>query len=160
MMKYSSLAITLASALTLAACQQAPSEQAPQPEQTDSPTAQEASPPTGETGSEGTAVAIPAALQGRWGLVPADCTSTRGDAKGLIEIGSQAIKFYESVGTLQSVASSSATSVRGEFAFNGEGMTWSKDMQLSFDAEGPTVTRTEYGADAISEPLTYTGCPK
>src|SRR4051812_2684079 len=26
---------------------------------------------------------IPTAIRGRWGLVPADCTSTRGDAKGL-----------------------------------------------------------------------------
>ena len=30
---------------------------------------------------------IPAALRGRWGMTPADCTSTRGDAKGLLEIG-------------------------------------------------------------------------
>src|SRR5687767_670720 len=30
------------------------------------------------------AAAIPAALHGRWGLTPADCTSTRGDAKGLL----------------------------------------------------------------------------
>src|SRR5688572_30753552 len=27
---------------------------------------------------------IPASLHGRWGLTPADCTSTRGDAKGLL----------------------------------------------------------------------------
>src|SRR6476659_3156800 len=30
------------------------------------------------------AAAIPAALHGRWGLTPGDCTSTRGDAKGLL----------------------------------------------------------------------------
>src|SRR5918996_4286908 len=29
---------------------------------------------------------IPASLHGRWGLTPGDCTSTRGDAKGLLVI--------------------------------------------------------------------------
>src|SRR5688500_4994135 len=36
--------------------------------------------------SESGPVAIPAAFHGRWGMVPADCTSTKGDAKGLITI--------------------------------------------------------------------------
>src|SRR5512134_919075 len=42
------------------------------------------------------APAIPAAFQGRWGMVREDCTSTRGDAKGLIVIDANGIKFYES----------------------------------------------------------------
>src|SRR5215218_6684586 len=39
---------------------------------------------------------IPASLHGRWGLTPADCTSTRGDAKGLLVISADGLKFYES----------------------------------------------------------------
>ena len=38
---------------------------------------------------------IPAAIRGRWGLTPADCTSTRGDAKGLLEIGPDTLKCSE-----------------------------------------------------------------
>src|SRR3954452_16808212 len=42
------------------------------------------------------ASAIPPALHGRWGLTPMDCTSTRGDAKGLLIVGPADLKFYES----------------------------------------------------------------
>src|ERR671912_3002240 len=35
----------------------------------------------------GGVTSIPTQYHGRWGMVPADCTSTRGDAKGLIDIG-------------------------------------------------------------------------
>ena len=44
------------------------------------------------------ATAIPASLHGRWGLTPADCTSTRGDAKGLLIVSADGLKFYESLG--------------------------------------------------------------
>ncbi len=40
---------------------------------------------------------IPASLHGRWGMTPADCTSTRGDAKGLLIVSADGLKFYESV---------------------------------------------------------------
>ncbi len=36
--------------------------------------------------ADANAKTIPAALHGRWGMVPADCTSTRGDNKGLLTI--------------------------------------------------------------------------
>src|SRR3954467_10096462 len=39
---------------------------------------------------------IPAALQGRWGLTPGDCTSTLGDAKGLLIVNATELRFYES----------------------------------------------------------------
>ena len=39
--------------------------------------------------------AIPAALQGRWGLTPGDCTSTLGDAKGLLIVNSTELRFYK-----------------------------------------------------------------
>ena len=38
------------------------------------------------------------ALQGNWGMVPADCTSTRGDNKGLLRITATTLQFYESLG--------------------------------------------------------------
>ena len=44
-------------------------------------------PPAAATNGIAASGPIPAAIQGRWGLTPADCTSTRGDAKGLLTIG-------------------------------------------------------------------------
>ena len=42
------------------------------------------------------AAGIPAALQGRWGLTPVDCTTSLGDAKGLLVVNSNELRFYES----------------------------------------------------------------
>src|SRR4051794_38468260 len=42
------------------------------------------------------ATQIPAALQGSWGLTPADCMPERGDAKGLLTITHDDLHFYES----------------------------------------------------------------
>ena len=41
---------------------------------------------------------LPAAMRGRWGLTPMDCTSTRGDAKGLMIVGPSELRFYEFAG--------------------------------------------------------------
>ena len=101
---------------------------------------------------------IPAALQGRWGLVPADCTSTRGDAKGLLRIDGTTLEFYESVGKLTSATSRSDTSLRGTFAFTGEGMNWNREVELVATDNGKTLTRSEYGADALPAPLKYSKC--
>src|SRR4051794_12959918 len=54
------------------------------------------------------AAIIPAALQGRWGLAPNDCTSTKGDAKGLLIVGPADVKFYESRATPGSGVQTSA----------------------------------------------------
>src|SRR5690349_7888152 len=59
--------------------------------------------------------AIPVAMQGRWGLVPADCTSTQGDAKGLIIVNAGTIAFYESRATLGEVKESSDAKFVGSF---------------------------------------------
>ena len=84
---------------------------------------------------------IPAQYQGRWGMVPADCTSTRGDAKGLMTIGDTRIRFYESTATLTQQRPAIATSFSGEFAFRGEGQAWEKVM--TFTRTGDTLVRSE-----------------
>ena len=66
---------------------------------------------------------IPASLHGRWGLTPADCTSTRGDAKGLLIVSADTLKFYESVGKPAGTLKTSPDSASGDFSFTGEGMT-------------------------------------
>ena len=84
---------------------------------------------------------IPARYQGRWGMVPNDCTSTRGDAKGLITIGDTSIKFYESTATLTDQRPAKATSFSGLFAFRGEGQSWEKVM--TFTRTGERLERAD-----------------
>jgi hypothetical protein len=84
---------------------------------------------------------IPAHYQGRWGMVPADCTSTRGDAKGLMTIGDTSIKFYESTATLTERRPAKATSFSGLFAFRGEGQAWEKVM--TFTRAGDMLKRAD-----------------
>ena len=84
---------------------------------------------------------IPAQYHGRWGMVPADCTSTRGDAKGLITVGDTRIRFYESTATLMDRRPAIATSFSGRFAFTGEGQRWEKVMTLT--RSGDTLVRAD-----------------
>lgn len=98
-----------------------------------------------------TTLLIPAALHGRWGMVPADCTSTRGDAKGLINVDDTSIKFYESVANLKEQRPAVATSFSGLFAFTGEGQNWVKVM--TFTRTGNVLKRAEETGT-----FTYTRC--
>lgn len=96
-------------------------------------------------------VMIPAQYRGRWGMVPGDCTSTRGDAKGLITIDSQTIKFYESRAVLQEQRPAIATSFSGTYVFTGEGQTWERVVTLT--RTGNKLKRAQQG-----ENYTYTRC--
>jgi hypothetical protein len=96
---------------------------------------------------------IPAALHGRWGLSPGDCTSTRGDAKGLLIIGPDELRFYESRAVPAANAQASADSISGDFAFTGEGQTWTRFQSLSIQRDG--LVRTESNPMAS---FTYAKC--
>ena len=84
---------------------------------------------------------IPASLHGRWGMTPADCTSTRGDAKGLLIVSADGLKFYESVAKPAGELKTSDDSASGDFAFTGEGMTWKKYEALEIQSN--KLVRTE-----------------
>jgi len=105
-----------------------------------------------------TPLTIPDTMQGRWGLVANDCTGPASDAKGLLTIGPDSLRFYESVGTLAQVTEVGADHIRGTFDFTGEGMEWKRDMQLETRMDGEQLLRSEFGADALQEPLTYMRC--
>ena len=102
---------------------------------------------------------IPVSIQGRWGLVPADCTSTRGDAKGLLVVSATSLGLYESRGTLSMIADRSDSHLRASFAFTGEGMLWTRDELLDVQDGGKTLVRREYGEDAAPGPFKYARCP-
>ena len=115
------------------------------------PSVTEAAPdPTGPPPKAGTAEAatlqgtterIPVSLQGRWGLTPMDCTSSRGDAKGLLVVGPAEIRFYESRAVPAQDAQSGTDSISGDFSFTGEGQTWTKFEALAL--KGHELVRTE-----------------
>ena len=87
------------------------------------------------------AASIPAALQGRWGMTPADCTSTRGDNKGLLTVSADGLRFYESRAVPVAHVNTSPDSFSAEYAFTGEGMEWKKFQTL--ELQGDKLVRTE-----------------
>jgi len=108
--------------------------------------------PTPSAGS-GPVASIPPALHGRWGLTPGDCTSTRGDAKGLLIVAGDGLRFYESRAVPAGNAKTSGDSISGDFAFTGEGQSWTKYQALSLDDD--RLIRTESSPMAS---FTYARC--
>lgn len=151
-------------ALALGACSQEP--EAPSAMETSEPAVEE----TAEAAPEPVASdidrpvelvaqdAVPDAMHGRWGLVALDCTSTLGDAKGLMTVGPRDIKFYESVAKIGMVNGATRNHIRAAFTFSGEGQTWTQDVVLDLREDGKTLVRRDYGPDAVPGPLEYTRC--
>jgi hypothetical protein len=149
-------------ALALAACQQNSDENIAIDESNTLNAEVETLPPDEAVSDEGNSedtgngaapaeASIPAQYQGRWGMVPADCTSTRGDAKGLITIGEKTIRFFESTATLKEQRQAIPEAFSGLFAFTGEGQSWTKAITLT--RTGDTLKRAEEGAN-----YTYRRC--
>jgi hypothetical protein len=106
-------------------------------------------PPAIETGQAGQ---IPAAIQGRWGLTPADCTAdniAKGNAKGLLTVGPDSIKFYESRAEPATSIEANDQGISGEWNFAGEGERWTEYVSLKLQGDG--LVRTER-----NPPTTYT----
>jgi hypothetical protein len=105
------------------------------------PAVNNAVPPAPVNAADRTPGPIPVAIRGRWGMTPADCTSTRGDAKGLLEIGPDSLKFYESRAVPGTSIETEEDGISGNWNFTGEGQKWSK--YVSFKLEGKVLTRNE-----------------
>ena len=102
---------------------------------------------------------IPEPFQGRWGLNKADCTSTRGDAKGLLTISDARLTFYEAKGTLDKVIAATETSFAARYGFSGEGQTWLRTERFNLvKAELHRTTDAEPGQEPPVN-LTYARCP-
>lgn len=111
-------------------------------------------PPRDSAPAPNPAASIPSQMHGRWGLVAADCTSERGDAKGLIAVSADTIKFYESIARPSRVRTVSDRRIDADFAFSGEGSTWTTPMTWTVD--GQKLNRVDEGGKVD---LTYTRCP-
>ena len=74
-------------------------------------------------------------------MTPGDCTSTRGDAKGLLEIGPDYLKFYESRAVPGTSIETEANAISGNWNFTGEGQQWSRYVSLQL--QGKVLNRTE-----------------
>lgn len=102
--------------------------------------------------------AIPAAMRGRFGLVPADCMTTRGDDKGRLTVRADSLRFYESVATLAKASERRPNRLKAMFAYSGEGMEWRREASLELRNGGKTLILEEFGDDAVPGPRTYTRC--
>jgi hypothetical protein len=98
---------------------------------------------------------IPLAFHGRWGMTPADCTSTRGDAKGLVTIDAGSIKFFESQGILTKVTLNAPENFTGTFAFTGEGQSWTNSQNLKLTDSSNTLIRSETD---VAQSYSYKRC--
>lgn len=99
------------------------------------------------------AASIPAALHGRWGMTPADCTSTKGDAKGLLLVKGDGLTFFESRAVPARNVSASNDSIGADFDFTGEGQSWTKFETLQITKD--KLVRTESSPMAS---FTYARC--
>ena len=113
---------------------------------------QNLSEPANQAESTGSA-RIPAALQGRWGLTPGDCTSALGDAKGLLVVNEGELRFYESRAVPAGGVQADSDSISGNFDFTGEGQSWTKYVVL--ELKGRDLVRTETQPTAS---FTYAKC--
>lgn len=165
-------AALLVTVLALGACSQEPADPAPEasapaaspppaavrPIETAAPRETSTPAPNPKPNTEVSATEIPTAIRGRWGLVPADCTSKLGDAKGLLTISAGQLKFYESVAKLGKVKEADDSRIRATFSYSGEGQTWTQDVILDAQDGGKTLIRRDHGPDALPGPLKYTRC--
>ena len=150
-----------AAAIAVTACSGGAEGPTDSPSSEAAPAAAPAQLPSAAASDEPAAAApdrIPDRLRGRWGLVPADCTSTKGDAKGLLTVSADELKFYESTAELGMVKAHGPNMITGAFDFTGEGQSWILDVTLSTADGGKTLVRKDTGPDAAPEPLTYTKC--
>jgi hypothetical protein len=151
--------LALLAALALAACSsETPADDAAETPAPATVPAAQSDPAAVAAAADAAGSGIPQALQGRWGLVPADCEPGRADAKGLLVIDEDSLEFYESMADLEEVAERSAGRVRAEFAMSGEGMSWEREMELVTRDGGETMTRREFGDEAMPGPLEYARC--
>ena len=91
------------------------------------PNPSDGGPPVGGGSQTGSSLpqagaSIPGFLRGRWGMSPADCTTT--GAPGLLVITDKELRFHESRAVPIGNVGGTKDSFTADFAFVGEGQKW------------------------------------
>lgn len=92
------------------------------------------------------ATKIPASLQGRWALAPSDCSARPGAGNGLLVVTADNLQFHQSQAVPASEVGSDASSIGGNFAFTGQGRSFTKYEALKF--ANKRLMRTEINPTA------------
>ena len=90
-------------------------------------------PTTPAKAEQAPSMAIPASLTGRWGLAPRDCSATASGAKGLLIVTPGNLNFFESHAVPATDVAADPNSISGNFAFTGDGRSWTKYEALKVD---------------------------
>jgi hypothetical protein len=100
--------------------------------------------------------ALPTEFRGRWGMVANDCDPARDDAKGLVVVSADSLKFYESRGRIERARTMRAGAVELDLAYAGEGQKWNRTETLTLQGGGRTLVREE---QKPAGSFRYTRCP-
>lgn len=106
--------------------------------------------------------AIPMAFRGRWGIGLADCDATRDDAKGLMTVTADTLRFWESRARLAEARSEGATTLVATLSFSGEGQTWRESTRMVLQDDGRSLVRDSAGdgqGGGQGGTTRYTRCP-
>ncbi|MBJ7439740.1 MAG: hypothetical protein JHD35_12045 [Sphingopyxis sp.] len=101
---------------------------------------------------------IPTAIRGRWALDARDCPKRPGTDLTALVIDAANLRFHESHGELARVRESDERRIVADYRFSGEGMEWSRRMQLDLVDGGKTLVRRDEGEGAAAGPMRYTRC--
>ncbi|HEU4960967.1 MAG TPA: hypothetical protein VFT56_11215 [Sphingomonas sp.] len=86
---------------------------------------------------------IPTSFVGRWGMTKADCDPDSLAVKGLLKIGPDGLKFWESEGDVADITRHSPYDITLRLAMTGEGQSWVSITRLTLDAAATQLVRTE-----------------
>ncbi|WP_136635882.1 hypothetical protein [Pseudooceanicola onchidii] len=101
---------------------------------------------------------IPQVMQGRWGLTENDCDPTRDDNKGLMVVGPDTLRFYEARATLTQITGGDSTRLQADYAFTGEGQSWTRQITFESQDGGMILLRTDQGDGATGDTYRYLDC--
>lgn len=100
-------------------------------------------------------VVIPTQFKGVWDYVEGACLP---ESDLRMEIGSDEILFYESMGKLTGIELEGENSIVLILAMEGEGERWEQKLRLSFGEDGKTLMPQFFDGDRVYDPMRRQRC--
>lgn len=100
-------------------------------------------------------VVIPTQFWGVWDYVEGACLP---ESDMRMEIGSDEILFYESMGKLTGIELEGENSIVLILAMEGEGERWEQKLRLAFGEDGKTLMPQFFDGDTVYEPMPRHKC--